>query len=69
MSTDVWTLIATVLRNILLNWMVLIPVLMCALMMPRLYLAGARDPRASLRRGDLFQRGCRRTGGRRCSTP
>jgi Patatin-like phospholipase len=44
MSTDLWTLIATVLRNILLNWMVLIPVLMCALMVPRLYLAALATP-------------------------
>jgi hypothetical protein len=44
LSTDVWTLIATVLRNILLNWMVLIPVLMCALMIPRLYLAALSIP-------------------------
>jgi hypothetical protein len=44
MSTDIWTLIATVLRNILLNWMVLIPVLMCALMVPRLYLAALATP-------------------------
>jgi hypothetical protein len=44
MSTDVWTLIATVLRNILLNWMVLIPVLMCVLMAPRLYLAALATP-------------------------
>ena len=44
MSTDVWTLIATVLRNILLNWMVLIPVLMFVLMVPRLYLAALATP-------------------------
>ena len=34
-----WTLIATVLRNILLNWLVLIPLLMAVLMLPRLYLS------------------------------
>ncbi|MGH9144138.1 MAG: patatin-like phospholipase family protein, partial [Vicinamibacterales bacterium] len=44
LSTDVWTLIATVVRNILLNWMVLIPILMCALMVPRLYLAALSLP-------------------------
>ena len=43
-STDIWTLIATVLRNILLNWMVLVPVLMSVLMIPRLYLAGLATP-------------------------
>jgi hypothetical protein len=44
LSTDVWTLIATVLRNILLNWMVLVPVLMCVLMVPRMYLAALSIP-------------------------
>ncbi len=38
-SADTWALAATVLRNILLNWLVLIPLLMAALMAPRLYLA------------------------------
>src|SRR5262245_36058531 len=37
-SEDLWTLIATVLRNILLNWMVLIPLLMAIVLLPRLYL-------------------------------
>jgi hypothetical protein len=39
LSADTWTLAATVLRNLLLNWMVLIPLLMAALMVPRLYLS------------------------------
>jgi hypothetical protein len=38
-SADTWTLAATVLRNILLNWLVLVPLLMFALMVPRLLLA------------------------------
>ncbi|MCG6921745.1 MAG: patatin-like phospholipase family protein, partial [Acidobacteria bacterium] len=38
-STDLWTLVATVLRNILLNWLVLIPLLMFVLMLPRLFLS------------------------------
>jgi hypothetical protein len=38
-STDLWTLVATVLRNILLNWLVLIPLLMFVLMVPRLFLS------------------------------
>ena len=38
-STDLWTLVATVLRNILLNWLVLIPLLMFVLMIPRLFLS------------------------------
>jgi len=38
-SADTWTLAATVVRNILLNWLVLVPLLMLALMLPRLVLA------------------------------
>lgn len=34
-SADTWTLVATVFRNILLNWLVLVPLLMAALMLPR----------------------------------
>jgi hypothetical protein len=41
-SADTWTLAATVGRNILLNWLVLIPLFMCALMAPRLLLSVAR---------------------------
>ncbi len=39
LSADTWTLAATVLRNLLLNWMVLIPLLMAGLLLPRLYLS------------------------------
>ena len=35
-SADLWTLVATVLRNIFLNWFVLMPVLLAALTLPRL---------------------------------
>lgn len=35
LSADTWTLVATVLRNLLLNWFVLIPILAAALMIPR----------------------------------
>ncbi len=38
-SVDFWTLIATFLRNIFLNWLVLISWLAAAMMVPRLYLA------------------------------
>jgi hypothetical protein len=41
-SADTWTLAATVIRNMALNWLVLIPLLMFALMAPRLILALAR---------------------------
>ena len=33
---DTWTLFATILRNLLLNWMVLLPLLMAVLLLPRL---------------------------------
>jgi hypothetical protein len=38
-SVDFWTLIATFIRNIFLNWLVLISWLAAAMMIPRLYLA------------------------------
>jgi hypothetical protein len=38
-SADTWTLIATVTRNMFLNWLVLVPMLMAPLMLPRLILA------------------------------
>src|SRR5947207_2047632 len=41
-STDTWTLVATVARNMLLNWLVLIPLLTFALMLPRLIVSLAR---------------------------
>lgn len=39
-TVDTWTFAATVVRNVLLNWLVFIPVLLAALMLPRLLLAG-----------------------------
>src|SRR5882672_10304119 len=41
-SADTWTLLATVVRNMLLNWLVLVPLLMFMLMAPRLVLSLAR---------------------------
>src|SRR5580658_6747133 len=38
-SADAWTLAATVIRNMTLNWLVLVPLLMFALMVPRFILA------------------------------
>ncbi|HMJ06412.1 MAG TPA: patatin-like phospholipase family protein, partial [Chthoniobacterales bacterium] len=35
-SSDTWTLVATILRNIFLNWLMLIPILAGVLMVPRL---------------------------------
>ena len=39
---DSWTLIGTYLRNLLLNWMVLLPLLIVGLMIPRLMVALVR---------------------------
>ena len=39
LSADAWTLAATVLRNIFLNWLVLVPLLMGVLIVPRLLLS------------------------------
>ncbi len=36
-SSDTWTLAATVLRNIFLNWLMLIPIAAAVLMLPRLF--------------------------------
>lgn len=38
-SADTWTLAATVIRNMALNWLVLIPLLMAAVMAPRMILS------------------------------
>ena len=35
-SADTWTIVATVIRNMILNWLVLVPLLLFALAMPRL---------------------------------
>ena len=43
LSADTWTLVAVYIRNLLLNWLVLIPLLTGALMIPRLYAAGVRS--------------------------
>jgi hypothetical protein len=54
-SVDVWTLVATVARNLLLNWLVLVPLLAAALLVPRVYFAttllGTQD---WIDRDDLF---------------
>src|SRR5260370_9707784 len=41
-SVDTWTLAAAVARNMILNWLVFIPLLMCALALPRIVLSLAR---------------------------
>jgi Patatin-like phospholipase len=42
LSADTWTLVSTVTRNIFLNWMVFVPLLLAALVAPRLLLSLAR---------------------------
>ena len=39
LSVDVWTLVSTVARNLLLNWLVLVPLVASALLVPRVYYA------------------------------
>ena len=39
LSADTWALVATFLRNMLLNWLVLIPLALAALMIPRVFMA------------------------------
>jgi Patatin-like phospholipase len=55
LSVDVWSLISTVGRNLLLNWLVLVPLLAAALLVPRLYysmtMLGTQD---WIDREDLF---------------
>ena len=38
-SADVWTLLATMARNLVLNWFVLLPLIAAVLLIPRIYLA------------------------------
>ena len=37
LSADTWTLVATLVRNILLNWFVFVPVLLAILLLPRMW--------------------------------
>jgi Patatin-like phospholipase len=37
LSADTWTLVASVVRNLLLNWLVFVPVLLALLMLPRMW--------------------------------
>lgn len=39
LSADTWSIVSTYLRNLLLNWLVLIPLLMLPLLVPMMYLA------------------------------
>jgi hypothetical protein len=40
LSADTWTLVAIYFRNLLLNWLVLLPLIIAALILPRLYAWG-----------------------------
>ena len=41
-SADVWTLVTTMSRNLVLNWLVILPLLAAALMIPRIYYASIK---------------------------
>ena len=41
LSADTWTLVGTYLRNLVLNWLVLLPLLIAALAIPRLFVTAA----------------------------
>lgn len=43
-SADSWTMYGVYLRNLLLNWLVLIPLIVASLMVPRLQVAALRHP-------------------------
>jgi hypothetical protein len=43
LSADSWTLVSTILRNVILNWLVLIPLLAAVLGLPRLLYAALLD--------------------------
>lgn len=42
LSADTWTLVATMIRNLLLNWIVVVPLMLSALLLPRLAVAALR---------------------------
>ena len=44
LSADTWALIATYLRNLIINWLVLVPLLAAVVLLPRLLASGLRNP-------------------------
>jgi hypothetical protein len=44
LSVDTWTLVAVYLRNLILNWLVFIPVIVALLILPRIWLAFVKSP-------------------------
>src|SRR5262245_47875440 len=58
LSADTWTVMATYLRNLLLNWFVLVPLLAAALLVPRFGVPIiGMDPDALLHTAGWFRRG------------
>ena len=55
LSADSWTLAATIVRNLFLNWLVFIPLLLAVLMLPRIYVAAIRHLPSDHRMGDLWE--------------
>ncbi|MBA2734205.1 MAG: patatin-like phospholipase family protein, partial [Acidobacteria bacterium] len=55
LSADTWTLAATVIRNLFLNWLVFIPLLLAVLMFPRIYVAAIRQLPSNHPAGDLWE--------------
>lgn len=45
-SADVWTLVTTMARNLVLNWLVIVPILAAALLIPRIYYGGLQSVEA-----------------------
>jgi Patatin-like phospholipase len=57
-SADTWTLVATYLRNLLLNWLVFIPILLALFALPRLHVALLRVNQPDWVIGTGFFAGC-----------
>jgi hypothetical protein len=53
-SADVWTLIVTMARNLVLNWFVVLPLIGAALLIPRLYYAAIRGIERGAGPGELL---------------
>jgi hypothetical protein len=50
-SADLWTLFATMGRNLLLNWLVLLPLIAAVLLVPRIYLAAVEVVERNVKTG------------------
>ena len=56
-SADVWTLVITLARNLLLNWLVILPLIAAALTIPRIYYSGLQIVERPLASGACLVRG------------